>query len=167
VDDTVAFITAAATGPAWVPYVGLLAAAGAAIGLLSYLVGAIRPLAVRKARYWHEAGTTRFSCAIVNRSLLFDRSVDAISFVTVPPLWKRAARPLWRRQPQSARFLPWGTDVADLARQPMKLTKRQSQTLRGEIRTPTGPGDLTLPADVRIQAHSGGKVSRGRRVKAH
>lgn len=163
--DIVALSTAATTGPVWLPYVGLVAAAGAAVGLLSYLVGVIRPLGIRKPRYWHAGETTQFSCAIVNRSLLFDRKLERISFVAVPPFWKRAVWPWWRHKPQTAEFMPWGTAVGALKDQPVRLTKRESQTLEGEIRTAEGSGTYTLPANVRIQAHAGGKPSRARRVK--
>jgi hypothetical protein len=155
-------------GPPWAALIGIPAALVAAIALLSYFIGMVRPLSVRKPRYWHQAGKTVFSCVVKNRSLLYDRNVDAISFVSLPNFNKRVMRPFWRRHPQSARFLPWGGDVAGLATQPLTLTKRQSRTLRGEIRTPSGAEDvITLPAQIRIQAHSGGKRSRSRKVRLH
>jgi hypothetical protein len=158
--------SAQSQGISWTTFIGIPAAIVAALALLSYFVGLVRPLAIRKPRYWHEARGTKFSCVVVNRSLLFDRNIEAISFIVMPILRTRLRHPFWRRKPQLAQFAPWGEDIASLQGQPMKLTKRERRTLRGEIRKPGGSEEkVTLQAQVRIQAHSGDKRSRSRRVQ--
>lgn len=129
---------AQSTGVSWTTFIGIPSAIVAALALLSYFVGLIRPLAIRNPRYWHEANKTQFSCVVVNRSLLFDRDIEAISFIVMPVLRTRLRHPLWRRRPQVAQFAPWGEDIASLRGQPLKLTKRERRTLRGEIRKPDG-----------------------------
>lgn len=152
-------------GTSWTAYVGVPAGIASVIGLVLYGIGAIRPLAVRKPQYWHQANTTQFSCTVKNRSWLMDRSLTALSLIRIPPLAQRMRHPRWRRQPQYAELVPSGEVVAGLTRQSIKLSKRDAIVLTGELLKGGSSGTFDLDPPLRIQAHAGDKRSRSQRVR--
>lgn len=152
-------------GTSWTAYIGVPGGVAAIVGLLLYAIGAIRPLAVRKAQYWHQAETTRFSCTIKNRSWLMDRSLTALSLIRLPSLTRRARHPRWRRQPQYAELVPTGEAVSGLTSQPSKLSKRDAVNITGELLKDGRSGKFDLDPPLRLQAHAGDKRSRSRRVR--
>lgn len=154
-----------AGGVDWKLYLGIPAAALAVIALVSYAVGAARPMAVRKARYWYEGEATRFSCAIRNRSLMWDRDITGLSVVSLPSWWHRLVHPRWDRKPQKVDVIPFGEDIAKIAKGEVKLTKREERILKGELRDPAGRSRVRLGTRHRFRAHSGSRRSRSKRPR--
>jgi hypothetical protein len=135
-------------------------AVAAVVGLMtSYLVGIIRPLAVKKPRYWHAGDQTRFSCIVRNRSFVNERSVSGLSLVVAPGWFKRTFWPFWKRKPQRADLLLW--DVPDS----LKLSKRNEEPIEGEIRKGRTNGIFDPGPRFRLLAHAGSRSSRSRRLK--
>lgn len=149
----------------WTAYVGVPAAIAAIVGLLFYGVGALRPMAVKKARYWHQANTTHFSCVVKNRSALMDRSLTRVSIIRVPHALQRARHPRWRRRPQQAELIPAGAVFARLTKESMKLSRRDSVAIDGELLKDGRSGVFEVDRRLRIQAHAGEKRSRSRRLR--
>jgi hypothetical protein len=161
------FVQGASSGGTvdWKLILGIPATLVAALALTAYVVGVIRPVAVKKARYWDEGETTRFSCAIRNRSLLWDRNISSLSVGLLPPWWQRLRHPGWDREAQVAEIIPFGDDIATMATGQWKLTKREERTIKGEFRRPTGAGLVQLEKRHRFRAHAGSKRSRSKRPR--
>jgi hypothetical protein len=131
----------------------------AILGLLAYGVGIVRPLTVKRPRYWHAGETTQFSCVVRNRSLLNDRTVTALSVVDVPMWLKRTFWPLWKRRPQRPELIVWNIPGS------VTLGKRDERTFRGELRRGNVAGTFTPGRRLRLLAHAGSRSSRSKRLK--
>jgi hypothetical protein len=79
----------------------------ALIGVATYAVGIIRPLLVKRPRYWHAGETTRLSCIVRNRSFLNERTITALSLVDAPGWLKRTFWPFWKRGAQHPELIVW------------------------------------------------------------
>jgi hypothetical protein len=138
---------------------GIPAAVAAVLGLITtYSVGIIRPLAVRRARYWHAGQATLFSCVVHNRSFFGDRTVTALALVEVPGLLTRIFRPSWKRTPQLAELIPWGLPAALPT-----IAKRNQVVLEGELRKGNVAGRYDPAPRIRLLAHAGSRSSRSKR----
>lgn len=152
-------------GTDWKLILGIPAAVLAVMGLAAYIVGWIRPLGIPAAKYWCEDESTKFSCAVRNRSLFGDKTISSLALVDVPPLWRRLRHPRWQHKSQPAQVIPFGADVAKIVSDGVRLTKREERTFKGELRTPTGPRCMVLGGHLRMQAQAGSKRSRRRKLE--
>ena len=148
----------------WAAVIGIPGGILAVIGLISYFVGVIRPLAVKRAVTACDGTETRLRLAVTNRSFLFDRNVDAIVLLHRPSLWKRVRHRDWRERAQPEDHLPWGDDLPT-AKTPTTLSKRQEASFDVEIRTKAGAKFTShLDDQVRVEAHSGRRRSKSRKL---
>jgi hypothetical protein len=115
----------------------------ALIGVATYAVGIIRPLLVKRPRYWHAGETTRLSCIVRNRSFLNERTITALSLVDAPGWLKRTFWPFWKRGAQHPELIVWG--VSGLA----TLGKRNEGKLEAELRKGNVAGAFD-PVPVRV-----------------
>lgn len=129
----------------------------------SFVIGWVRPIKVKVPRYWWEAHSTRFSCSVKNRSYFGDVTISGLPILLLPRWWRRLAG--WRHSPQRAALIPYGDDVSKMVTEGIKLTKREERSLTGELRGSDGPGRLTVPKRVRIQAQAGSRRSRRRTLR--
>ncbi len=129
----------------------------------SYVIGRLRPIKIKVPRYWWEADSTRFSCSVKNRSYFGDVIIGGLPFLLVPRWWRRLTG--WRHAPQLATLVPYGGDVSKMVAEGIKLTKREERSVTGELRDSDGPGRLTVPRRVRVQAQAGSKRSRRRKLR--
>jgi hypothetical protein len=143
----------------WEMALGLPAAISSAIGLAAYGVGVIRPLSIKRPRYWHTGGTTRLSCIVMNRSLLYDRTVSSLSLVEARGWVKRTFWPFWKRSPQTPRLIVWNASGF------RTLGKRDEVELKAELHEANVPGTFDPSRRSRLLAHAGSKTSRGARLK--
>jgi hypothetical protein len=149
----------------WKLILSIPASVAAVLVVIAYLVGVIRPVAVKKARYWEEGHTTRFSCAIRNRSLLWDRNISGLSVVLLPQWWQRLRHPRWDRDAQVAEIIPFGDDIVAMVKGQLKLTKREERIIRGELRRRTGAGPVQVEKRHRFRVHAGSKRSRSKQPR--
>jgi hypothetical protein len=144
---------------------GIPAAVAAVLTILSYVVGFIRPVSVKKPRYWHAGQeATRFSCVVRNRSLFGDKSIAGVTLVRAPGWWKRTFWPFWKRHPQNADLLPWSVTPNPLP----TLSKRNEITIAGELRKATDPDNSGIydpDGHSGLLAHVGSRSSRWKRLK--
>jgi hypothetical protein len=139
---------------------GIPAAIVAVLTLITtYVLGVIRPLAVKRPRYWHVGSTTRFSCVIRNRSFFRDTTVTEVSLVRAPGWVKRTFWPRWKRKAQVANLIPW-----DLPAMP-KLGKRDEATLEAGLRKHGLDGAFNPDSNLRLLAHAGSRSSRSTQLK--
>jgi hypothetical protein len=143
----------------WTWTVEIPGACVAIIGIVLYGVGVIKPLAVKRPRYWHVGGTTQFSCIVRNRSFLNDRTVTSLTLVDVPGWVKRTVWPFWKRRPQTPQLVPWNRTGL------RTLGKRDELSVTAELREGTLRGTFTPGPRLRILAHAGSRSSRSKRLK--
>lgn len=123
----------------------------------TYGFGVIRPLLVKRPRYWHAGESTRFSCVVRNRSFFADRTITRVSVVKAPGWLKRTFWPRWKRAEQVAEFIPW-----DLPDPLPKLSKRDENTLEGELQKTSGSGVYDPGPRYRLLVHAGSRSSRSK-----
>lgn len=152
------------TGPDWKLFLGFPAAVVALITIATYVLGRLHPLSITYANYWFEGEATKFACAIRNRSWFGDSTITALALIDVPSFVSRVLHPRWARTLQQTGVAPFGSDVVKIAIDGVTLTKRNERVFKGELRGPTGACRLTLSDRIRLQAQSGSKRSRRRRV---
>jgi hypothetical protein len=152
-------------GVDWKLIIAIPAAVVAVLALIAYLVGVVRPIAVKKARYWSEGEATRFSCAVRNRSLMWDRNISGMSVVLLPSWRQRLVHPRWDRKAQAAGIVPFGEDIVKMRKGEVKLTKREERVIRGELRNQAGTGPVRLDKRHRFRAHAASKRSRSKRPR--
>jgi hypothetical protein len=142
---------------------GIPAAVVAALTLLSYLVGLIRPIAIRKPRYWTTGSgadrRTDLTVGVKNRKYRTDRQLSKFAVVHVPRLRKRLRHPRWRKNYVDQQpYLPWGDLIAEIGAGKVTVEKRNEHVINCELRTPAGealPLDERLSPDVRVMAWLG------------
>ena len=72
----------------------------------------------------------------------------------------------WRRKPQPAAVVPWGSLVDELKNGGITIVKRDERAFQLEIRLPNGQSAaLTPKPNVRIEAWAGSKHSRSKKLK--
>jgi hypothetical protein len=144
---------------------GIPAAVVALVTLLLYFVGAIRPLRITSAEYWHTTGaSTHFAFTVRNRSFLFDRELSRVSILVYPTRIERIRHPRWRRASQRHGYVPFGVNSSPAKAGRTRITKRDDAMLEGEIQQGTTPGRFELDGQVRLQVHAGSSRSRPRRI---
>lgn len=149
----------------WSAIIGIPSAAGVVIGFCLYFVGVIRPMAIIKPRYWHVEETTQLSCTIKNRKWRQDRTFTRITLVSLPSRFDRKLGG-WRRKPQPAAVVPWGSLLDELKSGGITIAKRDERAFELEIRLPNGVAEaLTPKPNVRIEAWAGSKHSRSKKLK--
>jgi hypothetical protein len=141
--------------------VGIPSAVVAVFTLVTtYAFGFIRPLVVKLPRYWHVGQATRFSCSVRNRSYSADRTITSMTLFNAPRWLKRTFWPRWKRDPQVAEFIPWGLPA------PLPtLSKRNEETLEGELRQGDVSGVYDPGPRCRLLVHAGSRSSRSKRLK--
>ncbi|HEX5618489.1 MAG TPA: hypothetical protein VFX51_08725 [Solirubrobacteraceae bacterium] len=132
----------------------------AGLTILSYIVGVIRPFAVKKCRYWHPQGTTSFSFVVKNRSFLLDRTITGVTVVRAPGWFKRAFWPWWKRRAQQATFVPFG-----LPNPLPTVSKRNEVTLQGTLQQSGKEGEYDPTPPYRLLVVGGSRSSRTKRLK--
>jgi hypothetical protein len=134
------------------------------IGVITLVVGAIRPLKITSASYLLVDHTTQFSCMVRNKSFFYDRQVR-LSIITYPVFWERVKHPRWRAKAIAEPYAPF-LDTTDSSTRsfPIKLTKREECTIEGGIRKGATEGSFELGERIRIQAHAGKRRSRPHRL---
>jgi len=110
----------------------------ALIGVATYAVGIIRPLLVKRPRYWHAGETTRLSCIVRNRSFLNERTITALSLVDAPGWLKRTFWPFWKRGAQHPELIVWACPAWRRLASGTKGSLRQSFA-RATSRVPSTP----------------------------
>lgn len=132
----------------------------AIIAIVGYVVGLIRPLGIKKPRYWHEGDTTQFSCSVRNRRLWAARDITQLSIIVLPKLLKRTFSRRWKREAQAATLIPWG--VSDL---PKTLGIRNETTFRGELQKGNRSGKYDPEPGARLVAYAGTKASHAHKLR--
>ncbi len=138
---------------------GIPSAVVAVLTLLSYFVGLIRPVAIRKPRYWTTGSgadrRTDLTAGVRNRKLRIDRELSGFAIVHVPRLRHRLRHPLWRKDYVDPRpYLPWGAQISKILAGGMTVEKRNERNVRCELRPPL-QAEERLPQDVRVMAWLG------------
>jgi hypothetical protein len=155
---------AQSSGTDWKLVLGIPSALLALGSLMLYLVGVIRPLGVRKPRYWYEGEATKFSCSVKNRSRLYDCRLTGVTLLRLPGPFRRRFR-RWRKNPQDATILVWGVQVDDQGPSG-NISKNNEANVSGELRPVAGrPARLMLDKAMRIEAHAGSKRSRSKKLQ--
>ncbi|HCG00396.1 MAG TPA: hypothetical protein DEV93_07600 [Chloroflexi bacterium] len=152
------------SGTDWKLVLGVPSAVAASVTLMLYVIGVIRPLGVRKPRYWYEGEATKFSCYVKNRSRLYDRTLTAVTLIRLPGPFRRPFR-RWRKNPQDATILVWGVQV-DGQGSSGNISKNNEASVSGELRPVAGgPALVTLDKAMRIEARAGSKRSRNKKLQ--
>jgi hypothetical protein len=137
-------------GTDWKLLTSIPATVLALVGLAAYFVGIRKPLVIRYARYWTEAGKLRFECVIRNRSLLWDRTPSGLTFAEEMPA--ESSPRLKRRRHRVVAITASGDDVAPNVRRELQISKQDAPTVTGVLDVPADVSPLSGRLCVRVDA---------------
>nr|QEO74163.1 hypothetical protein [uncultured bacterium] len=143
---------------------GVPGAVSAALTVILYLVGVIKPVTIPRAEYTTVDGddepVTWLTCVVRNRKFNTDRTLTGLGVVRVPGLLHRMRHPSWwQRHGDDDAYLIFGESVAVFANGGITITKRNECTIRCRVAAPGKRSlrpDEDLPRNVRLMAMFGG-----------
>jgi hypothetical protein len=161
------------SAPDWSKLLGIPGAVVAAITLLAFVVGWIRPVAIKQARYWTSGDDkqhfTELSCRVKNRKVNTDRTLTNLALIHLPSLKHRIRHWRWRRNwVDENPYILQGDINAAFRKDGVKITKRDERGVRCKILGPNSQPlgrNEQLPKNVVLMAYFGSSKPAAKRPK--
>jgi hypothetical protein len=131
----------------------------AVIGIVTYLLGLIRPVAIDSATYWITGSGPSLNCVVRNRKMIGDRTLRLLALINLPRLRYRLwHRGWWKSIKEDEPFYLTGEDIGTIRDGHFVLARRNPQPLTFQIVSPDGVPLLpseALAGGIRLLAQIG------------